>query len=102
MDPKIAVSQFYKNMKKASKHKSIKKPVTWALYETWRWVERNEKVEEPEVNIEEQPVPNIPSVSDPKEICAKCTMDRKVCTGCSEVLELEHKLRQQKLFFKED
>lgn len=33
-----------KLVEQAQKDKSIKKPISWALYQTWKWANANEEV----------------------------------------------------------
>lgn len=33
-----------KYVEQAMKDKNIKKPIAWALYQTWKWADKNEEV----------------------------------------------------------
>jgi hypothetical protein len=43
--------KFEKLLEQAINDKNIKKPISWALYQTWKWADFNEK--EREVNADE-------------------------------------------------
>lgn len=35
-----------KNIEYAMKSDTIKKPISWALYQTWKWADKNEEVKD--------------------------------------------------------
>lgn len=40
----VVVKKFEEYYKKAMKYpRSIRKPIAWSLYQTWKWVDANEK-----------------------------------------------------------
>jgi len=39
----LVVKKFEEYYKKAMKYPFIKKPIAWSLYQTWLWVNENEK-----------------------------------------------------------
>ena len=107
LNDKLVVRKFYGYFHDAVRRK-LKKPMTWALYQTWRWAER---IEDPDAKYDINSNKHTSKVKekqkddgpkDPYEKCKTCGMDRSVCTGCMEVLELEKQMRESKLFCKED
>lgn len=40
-DAKLKLEKF---VEQAMKDKSIRKPISWALYQTWKWADANEEV----------------------------------------------------------
>ena len=41
--PGNAIDCFLDKLKYAYKYDYINKPVSWALYQTWKWADKNEK-----------------------------------------------------------
>ena len=41
--PGKAIDYFMEKLKYAYDHDYIYKPTAWALYETWKWADKNEK-----------------------------------------------------------
>lgn len=40
---KNIIDKFNENYKKAITLKYVKKPISWSLYRTWRWFDKNEQ-----------------------------------------------------------
>ena len=43
MKADTAIKEFYKNLGKAKVMSYINKPISWALYQTWKWADEREK-----------------------------------------------------------
>lgn len=47
--PSKVIDKFMENLDTAFKRNYVRKPHAWALYETWKWVDENEKERQTDV-----------------------------------------------------
>ena len=76
------MQELSKNYEFALPNKDITKPMSWALYQTWKWCD---KIEQPRIGLD--------------EYCASI----KLCKDCQRTAECEYEMRveEKKYAFKE-